>query len=70
MSTYKEHIPLSIEHNSKRRRGRETKQKVFLLVEENEPNGLTLGELVEATKKSFLQRDCIEIGSVISAKST
>ena len=70
MSTYKEHIALSIEHNSKRRRGRETKQKVFLLVEENEPNGLTLGELVEATKKVFppkgLHRD--RVGDI--SKST
>jgi hypothetical protein len=53
ISAYKEHIALSIEHNSKRRRGRETKQKIFLLVEESEPNGLTLGELVKATKKVF-----------------
>jgi hypothetical protein len=40
-------------HHSKRKRGRETKRKLFSLIEESEPKGLTLGELVKATKKIF-----------------
>ncbi|MGI8831164.1 MAG: hypothetical protein ACR2IS_00845 [Nitrososphaeraceae archaeon] len=53
MSTHTDNA-FSVEmHESKRKRGRETKQKIFWLVEESEPKGLTLGELVEATKKVF-----------------
>jgi hypothetical protein len=53
MSDYDQSLAPSIEHDSKRKRGRETKEKLFLLVEKNEPHGLTLGQLVEATKKVF-----------------
>lgn len=53
MSTPDDTAALVDIHESRRKRGRETKQKIFSLIEESESNGLTLGELVEATKKVF-----------------
>jgi hypothetical protein len=62
-SDYRKDVTPWIKHDSKRKRGRETKEKLFSLVENSEPHGLTLGQFVEATKKVFppkgLSRDTV-----------